>query len=160
MITYYTYDAQGVFVGAVERTKYEALPKPCTTTAPPSLTGTEVARWDGSAWEVLAERPPLPLPDPAAWRETADLEKGAFCIALKRAGVLPIDEAVAAAKGEWPATFSTALASLPTGFDEAEAKIIWAATTRVRRTHPILLALIPMSSLTEADVDAMFGWTA
>lgn len=62
MITYYTYDAQGVFVGAVERTKYEALPKPCTTVAPPSLTGTQVARWDGSDWEVLAERPPLPAP--------------------------------------------------------------------------------------------------
>lgn len=64
MIAYYTYDAQGVFIGAVDRNKYEAIPKPCTTTKPPSLTGTEVARWDGSVWEVLAERPPLPEPDP------------------------------------------------------------------------------------------------
>lgn len=92
----------------------------------------------------------------AAWRETADMDKGAFCIGLKRLGVLPAAEAVAASKGEWPATFSSATADLP--IDPDEAAIIWAATTRVRRVHPVLLALIPKSPLTDAQVDALFGW--
>jgi hypothetical protein len=102
-----------------------------------------------------------PQPDPAetlaAWRETADMDKGAFCIGLMRAGVLPPQEAVAASKGEWPATFASAVSNLP--IDPDEAQIIWASTARVRRLHPILLALIPLSPLTDADVDAMFGWS-
>lgn len=94
----------------------------------------------------------------AKWRETADMDKGAFCIGLMRRGVLPKAEAKAAAKGEWPTTFAAALSKMPDGFDADEAEIIWSATIRVRRTHPLLQLLVPLSKLTDAQVDAMFGW--
>lgn len=95
MITYYTYDAQGVFIGAVDRTKYEAIPKPCTTTKPPSLTGTEVARWNGSVWEVLAERPPLPEPDPETLAAEARATRNALLAASDWTQVAdaPVDQA-------------------------------------------------------------------
>lgn len=110
--------------------------------------------WNGSQWE---HTPPDPAEALATWRSTADMDKGAFCIGLMRAKVLPPQEAVAASKGEWPATFAASVTGLP--IDPDEAQIIWAATARVRRLHPILLALIQQSPLTDADVDAMFGWT-
>ena len=64
MITVYTMDARGLFIAAIEIDTMGPLPVPLTMTAPPATTGTEVARWDGKAWEVLAERPPLPTTDP------------------------------------------------------------------------------------------------
>lgn len=96
----------------------------------------------------------------ASWRASADIEKGEFVVGLMRLGALPRNEAKLAARGNWPATFAAALATLPAGIDPYEAEIIWAATTRVRRMHPILLALIPLSNLTDADVDVMFGYTS
>lgn len=112
---------------------------------------TEIAQDAPSFEHVLTPAEAL-----AAWRETADMEKGAFCIGLMRLKVLPEQEAIAASEGKWPQTFADAIAKMP--IDPAEAKIIWATTTRVRRLHPILLALIPMSPLTAEQVDAMFGW--
>jgi len=115
--------------------------------------------WTTSQDDAPSFTPVLtPVETLAAWRSTVDMDKGAFCIGLMRLGVLPAAEAVAASKGEWPATFANAVAILP--IDPDEAQIIWAATARVRRLHPILLALIPQSPLTDAGVDAMFGWVA
>jgi len=76
MITVYQMDAQGVFVGEREIDPMGPLPVPLTMTAPPATTGTEVARWDGNAWEVLANRPPLPpkYPD-LATGQTARLQE-------------------------------------------------------------------------------------
>jgi len=80
MITVYTMDAQGLFTAAIEIDTMGPLPVPLTMTTPPTTTGTEVARWDGNAWEVLADRPPLPpkYPDLATGKaarlqELADL---------------------------------------------------------------------------------------
>lgn len=140
MITYYTYDAQGVFVGAVERTKYEALPKPCTTVAPPSLTGTEVARWDGSAWDVLAERPPLPLPDVA---EVLAAERAAMVctpaqmrLALLGAGLLATVQAIADS--------------------DPAAAIIWEYATQIVRTSPFIDALGGPNGFTPEQIDDLF----
>lgn len=90
------------------------------------------------------------------WRQTARLSRADFCVALKRAGILPAQEAVLAAKGEWPATFDAALSSFP---DVDEAKIIWAAVAVIERLHPMLLALQSFAGLTDAQVDALFGWS-
>ena len=64
MITIYQLDAQGVFVGEREVDPMGPLPLPLAMTAPPKTTGDQVARWNGSKWEKLAERPALPLPPP------------------------------------------------------------------------------------------------
>jgi len=64
MITIYQLDAQGVFVGEREIDPMGPLPVPLAMTAPPKTTGDQVARWNGSKWEKLAERPALPVAPP------------------------------------------------------------------------------------------------
>jgi hypothetical protein len=64
MITYYQYDTLGIYTQKVERTKFQPIPKPCTTVAPPYLTGTQVAQWNGSEWFVLDNLPIYSPPSP------------------------------------------------------------------------------------------------
>ena len=64
MITIYQLDAQGVFIGEREIDPMGPLPVPLAMTAPPKTTGEQVARWNGSKWEKLAERPALPPAPP------------------------------------------------------------------------------------------------
>ena len=64
MITIYQLDAQGLFVGEREIDPMGPLPVPLAMTAPPKTTGEQVARWNGSKWEKLAERPALPVAPP------------------------------------------------------------------------------------------------
>ena len=101
---------------------------------------------------------PLPPVDPViAWRETAALEKGEFLVACVSFKILPEAEAIDAAKGNWPATF----AALFAGLDAATAlktQIEWATVASVRRVHPIIGALAAIAKLTDAQVDALFGW--
>lgn len=106
---------------------------------------------------------PAPYPVPtaaetlAAWREQANLTRTAFCIACKRMGILPPAEAVAAARGDWPATFADALTGLPV--DAEEAQIVWAAATHISRADPVLAVVAQHAGMTAEQVDAMFGWT-
>jgi hypothetical protein len=84
------------------------------------------------------------------------ISRGAFCLALAGAGVLPPVEAIDAAKGNWPATFAAAL----TGLSDAEgfgAQIEWATAQNIRRTHPLLAVLAAAAGLSDAQVDALFG---
>lgn len=92
----------------------------------------------------------------AAWRSNATLSRAAFCIALKRMGVLPALEAVSASKGEWPTTFAAALVGLPV--DSEEAQIVWASASVIHRNDPVLQAVAPAAGLTPEQVDVMFGW--
>lgn len=92
----------------------------------------------------------------AAWRSNVTLSRAAFCIALKRMGILPAQEAVGASKGEWPTTFAAALVGLPV--DSEEAQIVWASASVVHRNDPVLQAVAPAAGLTPEQVDVMFGW--
>ena len=91
----------------------------------------------------------------AAWRLGASLSRAEFCIALKRAGVLSAQEAKAAAKGDWPASFAAALAGVA---DADEAEILWAGVSTVERMHPLLAVLQAAAGLTDEQIDALFGW--
>lgn len=94
----------------------------------------------------------------ADWRVSAFVSRQEFCIALKRAGVLPGAEAVSAAKGDWPATFNAVLPTLAgAGIDADEAQITWASATVIHRNHPMIAALAAAAGLTDAQVDALFG---
>jgi len=92
------------------------------------------------------------------WRDKALLYRRDFCIALKRAGILPTQEALAAAKGDWPATFAGALSGL-TQDEQDEAQIEWAAVIEIRRNHPMIELLRVAAGMTPEQVDALFGWT-
>ena len=66
MTTFYCWNTARLYVGAKDADENGPLPERSTTTAPPKLTGTQVARWTGSGWEKLDAAPepePAPLPD-------------------------------------------------------------------------------------------------
>ncbi|MFP1646126.1 hypothetical protein [Pontitalea aquivivens] len=124
---------------------------------------SKIVTWENGV-QVVRDALPGDLPEPptpeellAEWRATASLSRAEFCIALKRAGVLPANEAKQAAKGDWPPTFANALDGFP---DADEAEIIWAAITTVDRMHPMLLALQTFASLPDEFVDGLFEWEA
>ena len=73
MITYYTTDSQGIYVSQITVAPYQALPSG-TLTAPPATEGTEVARWFGNSWEVLAAYPEIQVA-PLAQRQAAAWER-------------------------------------------------------------------------------------
>lgn len=61
---FYQWDMGGLFAGQLDVDEDGDLPPRSTPTKPPKLTGTQVARWTGSAWEKLAG-PPEPPPESA-----------------------------------------------------------------------------------------------
>jgi len=67
MIRLYQWDAAGLFSGSVEADPAGQLPPRSTPTAPPELSGEQVAQWTGSGWAVLDSRPVAPpaVVDPA-----------------------------------------------------------------------------------------------
>lgn len=91
------------------------------------------------------------------FRETATLSKQDFCFALAKKGILTANDAIEAAKGNWPAAFETAFAGVDA--DEAlKAKIEWASTTTVYRSYPMLEPLAKKADITSDDLDVMFGY--
>ena len=61
MVTLYLWDDLGVFASSADFDPMGSVPRNSTLAAPPALTGTQVARWTSTTWEVLAERPPAPI---------------------------------------------------------------------------------------------------
>ena len=62
---FYKWDSKNIFFEQVDVNEAGALPQRSTPTPPPKLTGSQVARWTGSAWEKLAAAPePAPVPAP------------------------------------------------------------------------------------------------
>lgn len=110
----------------------------------------------GRGWTYDGKSFAPPVVDPSAWRATASMPRGAFCSALIDAGVLPPSEAIAASRGEWPATFVRALDGM-SEVAAAKAEIEWATATTIRRNHPIITMLAAFSKMTDAQVDALFG---
>lgn len=119
------------------------------------------AVWTGAAWVAHVETEADKEARRGAARASAVITKGVFCSALMRAGLLSKAEAVAAAKGEWPASFAAFTAALPEDL-AAEAEIKWAAAVEVHYADPLLqmLALHVGGGNPESAtviLDGMFG---
>jgi hypothetical protein len=116
---------------------------------------------NGVITEVSADQFPAPIPPTiediraGAWLDLID-----FIKALVRADILPPDQAIDAAKGNWPATFNDALAALNVA-ERIDAQIEWGAARTVRRNHPLIAMLAgpDAANLSAAQVDALFGIT-
>lgn len=89
---------------------------------------------------VIATDAPSFRQTPSERRPREVLNKAAFCIALKDLGVLPAADAVAAARGGWPATFAAAASGL-TPDQTANAMIRWAGVEAIHYAHPLPQAL-------------------
>lgn len=126
-------------------------------TAAPN-TGNEEAE---AIWQELRFRddvePYVAGADLQERRENSWISRSKFCMGLKRAKILSPRDAVAAAKGEWPAVFSAALSALPTNVDQDDAQIVWASVSEVHRMNTVLLAVQAHLGLTDAEVDGLFG---
>jgi hypothetical protein len=107
----------------------------------------------GSSWVRQWVVSDLPIED---IRAGMTLDRGQFCLALAGADILPPAEAIDAAKGNWPATFDAALASLSDA-EKFAAQIEWATAQNVQRTHPLIAMLAAAANLSDAQVDTMFG---
>ena len=89
-------------------------------------------------------------------RSTASLSRREFCLRLASMNILPGSDALASAKGEWPATMADFLGYLDA--DQAlDAQIEWAAVSSIDRLHPMVLTLASWLDLPELQVDALFG---
>lgn len=90
-------------------------------------------------------------------REGASLSKTDFAIALMGAGLITSAEANAwLSSGTLPSAASTALASIPTA-QRTEAELRFRGANEIDRTNPLISILAAGASLTDAQVDALFG---
>jgi len=142
MITFYTVDAEWIFIEAVEIDPYGPLPSPCFTIAPPETTGSEVARWNGKGWDVLGERPvvvlpPTPIPQVVTMRQAR--------LALLQVGQL--------------ANVQPAIDALPEPHRSAAA-IEWEYSQEVERNRAFVLTLGQALGLTDAELDDLFTLAA
>jgi len=112
--------------------------------------------------QILLYSPPAPdealAAARAAWRTTSSLARAEFCTAAFRAGKMTAAEAIAAAKGETPALFESALSMLPPA-DQDEARILWAGLGVVERNHQLVSLAAQAADMTDEEVDTLFGWT-
>lgn len=61
MTIIYKYDSNKIYCGVFEVIDSYASVPPGTAVAPPVLSGAEVAQWNGTQWNVLAEYPETPF---------------------------------------------------------------------------------------------------
>ncbi|MDQ1899418.1 hypothetical protein RAH32_03025 [Paracoccus sp. WLY502] len=116
------------------------------------------AVWNGAFW--TDPRPPRdPAADLAARRAGASMTRANLVMAAVQAGIIPIADAAAAARGEITPSIQALIDQLPAE-DQLEAIVRWAASTVIDRTNQILTALGASMGLTDEDLDQLFGFTA
>lgn len=110
---------------------------------------------DGS-WIYVEKTPEQLEEELQTRRKTVSISKSQFCVNAFAAGLLAEEEAVLAAKGDWPESFTTALSSL-TPSEVVAAKIEWASISVVRRNAPLLELVRASQNIPESVVDSIFG---
>lgn len=93
-----------------------------------------------------------------ALRAGSTLTRREFCLVLATAGVLQPEDAIAAAKGEWPTVMDSFLSFLDPD-QSTDAQIEWAATGSIDRLHPFVLSLASWLGLSDRQLDDLFGLT-
>jgi len=106
--------------------------------------------WD----EAVKAGPAEYIPTPPAPKDFVTRRE--FCLRLANLKVLNEDDALAAAKGEWPAALDSFLPLLDAG-QALDAQIEWAAATIVERNNPLVLTLGSWLSLRDETLLAIFA---
>ncbi|TRO41723.1 hypothetical protein EQ832_01530 [Pseudomonas sp. ALS1131] len=139
MITVYLWSGQGIYCGSVDVDPRSAMPRRSTLTAPPAISGEQVAQWTGTGWRVLDAPPPAPVPTSPAVPRTVSMRQARR--ALLDAGIL--------------AAVDASIAGMP-GEDGQRARIDWEYATEVDRTWPLIGYMAEQLGLSEVQVDALF----
>lgn len=118
------------------------------------MTAEEAASWVSKQPTAtqLAEQRLL------AWRETRTIPRTVFCQNAFRLGLLPMNEAIAACEGGWPATFDVGIVGR-TDEEVGYAKMEWAGAANIRRNAPLLIRLAERKNVPDAVLDQLCGWT-
>ena len=117
----------------------------------------EWAVWTGTEWtdqRTEADREG----ERQAHRAATYLTKSEFLQACMATGLLTPSEAAVAAKGDIPAPFLPAVASM-TPEQQDMLPVIWPAVTRINRMDPLILAIAKGARISEETLDALFGLT-
>jgi len=89
-------------------------------------------------------------------RQRANLPKAEFCLGLVGLGILSTDDAVSAAKGNWPDAMSGFLEYLKPE-QAADVQIEWAARVSIDRMNVFVLTLASWANIPDETVDTLFG---
>lgn len=145
----YQTDGTGFYIGPVnaDRSPLEPskflIPGGAVTSAPPTLSEGQRARWAGDAWEVVEPEPqPEPEPEPTA-AELLTAERDRMqCSPLQMRRALRMTERKAAV--------DTYIASQPDDVQET-----WEFALVIRRTDPLMVAAIALLG-TDEEGDDLF----
>lgn len=107
--------------------------------------------------DVASFSPPSDAALREAWRRGASMSRAEFCTALRAAGILNRSEAIAAAKGDWPASFEPMLDNM-TEAEADTALILWAAIQTVERNHPLFEQVREFFGITPEQADDLFEY--
>lgn len=115
----------------------------------------ELAEWEAEGNTIEPFVAPRAADVLDQWRAGASVSRRDFCLALYGAGILPKDQAILAAKGDWPPAFDAFLTGL-TDAEATAAQIEWASVRRIHRAHPMIEGLAGLAGLTPDQVDTLF----
>lgn len=117
----------------------------------------EWAVWTGAEWTDPRTETDHKS-EQKARRAATYLTKAEFLQACMATGLLTPSEAAVAAKGDIPAPFLPAVASM-TPEQQDMLPVIWPAVTRINRMDPLILAVAKGARISEETLDALFGLT-
>lgn len=92
-----------------------------------------------------------------AWRASATMSRTDFVLALVQAQILSTADGIAAARGEVPQSFEAVVAALPDP-PQTEVRIRWSAMTQVDRLNSFVALIAGAAGVSDAALDAIFGW--
>lgn len=138
------------------------IPRGAVETPPPPVTSGHVAVWVDDAWQIMthavaATGGPLAID---AWRAQATLSRLEMALALKAFAILTHAEAMQLAGGTIPDPLAAFIALLPDQESREFAEIATIAGQPFERASPLWSAVAAAETgPTEAEIDALFGWT-
>ena len=97
-----------------------------------------------------------PVAELEAARASANMTRSDFLLAAIRAGIILPSDAGPAARGEIPPSLEPVFDGLPPEV-QIEAVVRWSASTMIERMNPVLAALAGAMTITDAQLDALFG---
>jgi len=89
-------------------------------------------------------------------RQHSSMSRTDFVIAVTNLGILTVEDAVFAVKGEIPTSLNILFEDLSVS-EQIEAKIRWAGATIIERMNPLILIFAEKLGLTEEQLDSLFG---